>query len=340
MKILLGMSGGLDSTYSLRILQDQGYTVEGAVLVMHRYTDTEAAKKAAENAGIPIHIIDCTELFDHEVADNFAKEYSRGRTPNPCTVCNRFVKFEMLRRFAKENGFDKIATGHYASVKQSEGRFFITRPLDERKDQSYMLWSLTQEQLSMLVLPLAELKKEKIREEARGLGIESADRPESQDICFLPNGGYAEFVESRVGASREGNFVTPDGKVLGRHRGIVHYTVGQRRGLGISLGERMFVSGIDHKNNTVTLVPSGTVSDRAYVTGLNFQKLSEQSEGVEKELQVKIRYAAPPAKCKVRFLAGDRAEIYFYTPVSSVTPGQSAVFYDGEGDLVFGGVFE
>ena len=338
------MSGGVDSSYTAEILKRSGYEVEGAVLVMHSETDTEGAKRASEKTGIPLHVIDCKAEFETEVSDYFVREYASGRTPNPCTVCNRTVKFQKLYEYATENGFDKIATGHYADVECENGRYFIKKGADERKDQSYMLWNLTQEQLSVLLLPLSTLTKNEIKARAEELGIESAGKPESQDICFLPNGSYAEYVLSRLGdksadVSKEGDFIDPDGNVLGRHKGIINYTVGQRRGLGIALGKRMFVSAIDPKKNTVTLMPDGgSYSEKARINLLNFQKMNAPADdGATVNAMIKVRYAAKPVPARVTFF-GNEAEIEFSEPIRAITPGQSAVAYDGDA-ILFGGIF-
>ncbi len=335
MKILLGMSGGLDSTYTAELLKCQGHEVSGVLLDMHSYTDTDGAVKAAREVGIPLKVIDCRERFDREVAMYFAREYANGRTPNPCTVCNRLVKFEILLDEAKAGGFDRIATGHYARVGYENGRHFIKKGVDTKKDQSYMLWNLTEEQLSMLYLPLGEAQKSDVRASAREAGISSAEKPESQDICFLPDGSYADFVESRIGASKAGDFIDGNGSVLGRHKGVIHYTVGQRRGLGIALGQRMFVSSIDARANTVTLLPDGgQVCERAVLRNINFQKQIFRS-GESLRAEIKLRYAAPPIPCNINFI-GNEAEVEFLSPVKSVTPGQSGVVYSGD-DLLFGG---
>lgn len=339
MKILLGMSGGLDSTYSAELLKAAGHTVEGAVLKMHEYTDIAGAEKAAKRAGIPFHVIDCTEAFEKHVASYFAEEYRKGRTPNPCTVCNREVKIESLVRYAEENGFDKAATGHYAQVGSENGRYYIADGADERKNQSYMLWKLSQEQIKKLIFPLGDKIKSDVKETARDLGLEAAGKPESQDICFLPNGGYAEFVEKRLGISPEGNFIDVSGRILGRHKGIINYTVGQRRGLGIALGERMFVSAISPEDNTVTLQnASGEGFTSATLTDMNYQLLSESAAFDELKVDVKIRYTARPTEARL-ILNGDRARLIFNAPIKAVTPGQSAVMYR-DGKILAGGIID
>lgn len=354
MRILVGMSGGLDSSYTLNILKNEGHDLEGAVLVMHDYTDVTAAQKSADEAGIKLNIIDCREAFEREVVSDFLSEYTHGRTPNPCTVCNRKVKFEYLHTFAAENGFERIATGHYAGVgfNEENGRYYIRAGADKRKDQSYMLWNLTQEQLSVLTLPLYKLEKTDVRVRARENGISASEKAESQDICFIADGDYGAFIKRRGIAAEPGDFVDKDGKVIGRHRGIIHYTIGQRRGLGVSAGERLFVSAIDPEHNTITLLPgSGGVCRQAEVTSLNFQKAApfkaENGTSVLKlRLFVKVRYSAPPIPCVLSLSAdsgytgGIRGIIEFSEEIKAVTPGQSAVFYDGDacGDIVAGGI--
>lgn len=337
MRILLGLSGGLDSAFAAKLLSE-GHEVEGAVLLMHGYTDTEAAQTAAKEAGIPLHVLDRRNIFHREVESYFVSEYRQGRTPNPCAVCNPRVKIGELCRFAAENSFDRVATGHYAKIKNENGRYFIAMGDDPRKDQSYMLWGLTQEQLRMLYLPLGEMTKSHVREKATEWGLSSADSRESQDICFIPDGNYAEFVTHHSAPMEEGNFVSAEGKVLGRHKGILHYTVGQRRGLGVSTGERMFVSNINPETNEILLLPDGGSEIKEItVDGLNFQKISpvDIGENSEIDLTCKIRYAAKPADVSVKITDGV-ARVTFRQPVRSVAPGQSAVFYSDDG-IAFGG---
>lgn len=337
-KVLLGMSGGLDSSYSVLALRDMGYEVLGATLVMHGYTDTSGARDIADALGVPFFKVDCRREFDETVKLYFAREYSRGRTPNPCVICNREVKFAKLLEEADRLGCDMIATGHYAGVRFENGRYFAVRGADDRKDQSYMLWNLTQDQLLRIVFPLEKLLKSDVRNDARKHNIASADAPESEDVCFLPDGDTAKFVAETLGALPDGDFVDESGKMLGRHKGLASYTIGQRRGLGISAASRIFVTDIDPVKNIITLGTDESLFRKEIEVGaLNFQKLMP-ADGGELRLDVKVRYAAKPASASVK-LCGDKATAVFDVPVRAAAPGQSAVFYDGD-SIVFGGIIE
>jgi len=339
MKILVGMSGGVDSTYTAYKLKNEGHTVEGIVLEMHDYTDISAAKKTAELLDIKLHIVDCRELFKKYVISDFISEYSLGHTPNPCTVCNRYVKIAELCRYAKENGFDKAATGHYAEIyfDEDSNRYCIKKAKDEKKDQSYMLWHLTQEQLETLYFPLSSMTKEEIREEVKKTSFAYlADAKESQEICFIPDNDYASYIEKNKGTFPEGDFIDADGKVVGRHKGIIHYTIGQRKGLGISLGAPAYITKIDPVNNTVTVEKQSDVKGNTLLANSINSQLINVEEGVCYDLDVKIRYAAKPMKAKV-VIENGIAKAEFDSPVRAITPGQSAVFYLN--DLVaFGGI--
>ncbi|MBQ0010921.1 MAG: tRNA 2-thiouridine(34) synthase MnmA, partial [Ruminococcus sp.] len=328
-KILVGMSGGVDSTVSAMRLRKDGYDVEGAVLVMSEHTDTEAAVRAADAVGIPLHIVDCRSDFDRLVKREFAAEYLRGRTPNPCVICNRFVKIEYLCRTAREIGAEKVATGHYCGIGYDEttGRVFPTMGKDKKKDQSYVFWNLTQEQLSMLYCPLTGRTKDETVAEAGAVGLPVPDG-ESQDICFLPDGNHAAYIESVAGRQPEGDFIDENGTVIGRHKGIIHYTVGQRKGLGIALGHPAFVSRICAEDNTVQLTDESALFRTSFTcSGLNFCKLPPRDRGEIRAL-VKVRYAAPPTEAVVTWENGV-ANVLLSEPARAVTPGQSAVFYDG-----------
>lgn len=339
MRILLGMSGGLDSTCAAKILIEEGHTVEGAVLVMHAFTERDAAKNAAATLGIPLHEVDGTERFRQVVQKNFAEEYLCGRTPNPCVVCNREVKFALLYEYAMQNGFDAIATGHYASIVEKNGRYAVALAKDTAKDQSYVLWSLPQHILSHLLFPLSGKEKSMLRAKAREESLTVADRAESQEICFIPDGDYAKFICEYTGTvPKEGDFVDESGAVLGRHKGIIHYTVGQRKGLGIAMGKRMFVTAVSAKTNTVTLSenPNATVSD-FYLEGMVFSGISEPEVGAVLEAQARVRYLSPLRSATVTYLGGGCARVHLHEPARAVTPGQSAVFYS-DGAVQYGGV--
>lgn len=339
MRILVGMSGGIDSTFAAHRLRTLGHEVAGAVLDMHEYSDVEAARAAADALGITLYIINCRERFEECVVSDFISEYRRGRTPNPCIVCNSEVKFECLLNFALENGFDAIATGHYARICNEDGRYFLRDSMDARKDQTYMLWRLSQRVLSHLVLPLSGMTKEEVREEVRSLGLVSLDRPDSQEICFIPDNDHGAFISARVGEPVEGDFVDKDGRVLGRHKGIINYTVGQRKGLGIALGARAFISEIDPVTNRITLSTEVGESNFFTVSGVVFSGIQPDAFPSEYRLTVKHRYQSPRIPATVRFLADGRAEVRLENAARSVTPGQSAVFYSGD-ILVAGGFID
>ena len=323
-----------------RILMEQGHEVEGAVLLMTDHSTPAEAEVSAREVGIPLHVIDCREEFQRVVIGDFLDEYRRGRTPSPCTVCNRNVKMNYLHRYAVENGFDGYATGHYCKIVQGEnGRFAPQLAKDLRKDQTYMLWRMTQEQLSTLHTPLADRMKAELRAEAAELGLTAAGAGESQDTCFIPEGMTCrDYLTAHIGEDLSGNFVDADGKALGKHLGIQYYTVGQRKGLGIALGKPAFVTRIDPAAKTVTLrFAEDTFAKKITVSNLNFVGDEPRTEGELKRL-VKIRYAAPPVPATIRF-EGDCATVEFDSPVRTPAPGQSAVFYDGD-RLALGGVIE
>ena len=342
MRILVGMSGGLDSTYAALKLINEGYDVEGAVVIMHGYTELDGARSAAASLGIPLHEIDATERFSL-VTENFVSEYSRGRTPNPCIVCNPWVKFRALADFARKNGFDRIATGHYAAVVKRDDngkeRYALRLARDPRKDQTYMLYRLPEDILSILVLPLADEIKDEVREKAKEAGLKAAEQKESQEICFIPDGDYASYIEEVKGPFPEGNFVLSDGTAVGRHKGLIRYTVGQRKGLGVAYGERIFVDRIDAEKNEIVLSTVNTASDTVTVSDIVYSGISEPEAGTSITAEVKLRYLASPVKTTVRFIGDGRAELRLDTPAKAITPGQSAVIYD-DGTVLCGGFID
>ena len=338
MKILVGMSGGLDSTYAALKLIKEGHEVVGAVDVMHEYTELEGARDAAKALGIPLVELDARDRFS-AVKANFVREYSHGRTPNPCVVCNPLVKFRVLADYARANGFDKIATGHYARLvtveEKGSTRYTLMRAKDSRKDQTYMLHRLPQDILEMLYLPLADEVKTEVREKAKAEGLRAAEQKESQEICFIPSGDYAAYIEEIVGEFPSGDFVL-DGAPIGKHKGIIRYTVGQRKGLGIACGEKIFVSRIDARKNERVLSRVGSFTDKVTVGDIVFSGMSEPEAGEERRVEVKLRYLATPVFATATFDGQGGALLALDRPEKAVTPGQSAVMYDGD-VLICGG---
>lgn len=336
MKILLGMSGGLDSTCAALFLKRQGHDVTGVVLKMHEYTDIQSAEIAAEECGIELKVIDCRERFEEYVINPFMDEYLACRTPNPCIFCNPAVKFGVMCEYARENGYDRVSTGHYCNIGYSGDRYYIRRGTDTKKDQSYVLWGLKQEQLALLYFPLADSRKEELRIEAAEAGLTAAYARDSQEICFIPDGDYAAYIEQRRGIMPPGDFISPEGAVCGKHRGLLHYTVGQRKRLGIALGRPVFISRMDSSTNRIYLSASGDEYTSEFDVGnIRFQKLDEYFSGTA-ECLVKHRYAAQLSPVTVS-IEGRSAHVTSSFPIRAVTPGQSAVFYDNDGCILFGG---
>ena len=293
MRVLIGLSGGFDSAYAVKLLLEEGHEVAAAVIVMHDYTDVERAKGVARIFDIPLFEIDARELFDKVVKENFATEYSRGRTPNPCIICNPLVKFRALADLAREKGYDAIATGHYARIvdyvdTDGRSRRTLATALDAAKDQTYMLYRLPSDILDMLRLPLSSSVKKELRSSVTDTPFASIDAKDSQEICFLPDGDYPSFVTERIGMSKGGNFVTEDGSIIAPHKGIIHYTVGQRKGLGVSLGERAFVTDIDGESGNITLSTSPRLATRMLLSDVHTPAI-EAWEGREEDLSVKVR---------------------------------------------------
>lgn len=337
MRILVGISGGVDSALAAKRLMDLGHEVEGAILIMHEHTDVAAAEEVAESLGINLHKIYITSEF-LAVMSNFVEEYTHGRTPNPCIICNERVKFSRLYNYADVMGYDAIATGHYASVKKIGDRYALAIPEDEKKDQTYMLYRLPQNILEKLILPLSEGTKPQIRAEAEEAGISAANRTDSQEICFIPDGDHAGYIESVKGKCPEGDFVDPEGNVLGRHKGIIHYTVGQRKGLGISLGTRAFVTAIDPETNRITLSTDLTGKSSLSVSGIVYSGMAAPTEEIELPFEVKLRYGARPVKTMARLYPDGRAELSLSSP-QVFAPGQSAVLYR-DGVVMLGGFID
>lgn len=341
MRVLVGFSGGLDSMMTASLLKEAGHTVEGAIVFMHEHTDLSGAEQAAQALGIPLHVIDARAAFERQVIQNFTSEYAAARTPNPCIRCNRFVKIGALADYAAAHGFDRFATGHYARVVEHAGRFCVSVARDKKKDQSYVLWMLPQEMLSRMLTPLGEYEKQEIRAMAAARGFAVADKPESQDICFVPDGDYAAFVTAHIGAPALGEFVTADGRVVGAHKGLLHYTRGQRKRLGIALGEPVFITDMDPATNRITIATARDLACEGFVcTAPVFGGIPPQENGTALACLVQLRYNAPLRPVTAIFdESGVTAR--FSQPIPVIpTPGQSAVFYDTDGHVLFGALCE
>ncbi len=350
-KVVVGMSGGVDSSVAAWLLKEQGYEVIGVTMQIWQDEEDEVqqenggccglsavddARRVAQHLDIPYYVMNFKADFQRSVIDYFTAEYLAGRTPNPCIACNRYVKWEALLKRSLEIGADYIATGHYARVeKLSNGRYALRRSVTAAKDQTYALYNLTQTQLSHTLMPVGAYAKEEIREMAARLGLRVAAKPDSQEICFVPDQDYAGFIERTTGKpSKEGNFVLADGSVLGRHKGIIHYTVGQRKGLGLSMGRRVVVTKIRPDTNEVVIGEQEDVySDVLYADRLNF--MADPSFENGRKAMAKIRYNHRGAPCAIYTDGEDRVRVQFEEPVRAVTPGQAVVFYDG--DYVLGG---
>lgn len=337
-KVLVALSGGVDSSVCVHLLKEQGYDVSCVVLKMsavHQST-VEAAEEAAKAMKVPLTVVDVSDAFEKEVVSYFMNEYLNGRTPNPCIVCNPTVKFKLLVDTADKLGCDYVATGHYARIQRKDGKSYLLCGESLQRDQSYMLYRLTQRELSRLMFPLAELEKPKVREIAASLGLSCATKPDSQEICFIPDNDYAGYIEQRKGKCKAGDFIAPDGTVCGKHKGIIHYTVGQRKGLGIALGRPVFVREIDPVTNNIYLAEQGEdTKTETVITQLNV--ISGESFPAPFHAQVKIRSVAPPVNAEIIPLDNTTAKIVFEKPQRAVAKGQSIVIYDG--DVVLGGGF-
>ncbi len=355
-RVLVAMSGGIDSSLAAVLLHEQGYEVIGMTMKTWDYASSGAKKKetgccsldsindarnVAVTLGFPHYILDIREEFGDYVIDHFTEEYLAGRTPNPCVLCNTHIKWDALLRRADKLKCDYIATGHYANVREENGRYVISKGIDQAKDQSYALWGVSQESLSRTIFPLGKLRKTEIRQMATERGfIDLVNKSESYEICFIPDNDYRGFLKNRVPDLEKsvdgGEFVLEDGTVVGRHQGYPFYTIGQRKGLGIALGYPVFVTEIQKDTNRVVL---GTYKELAkdgmWVQKLNMIKYADL-QGKQVETITKIRYNDKTGTPTLITQEGDRMKVLFHKDVYAIAPGQAAVFYEGE-DVIGGG---
>ena len=345
-KVTVAMSGGIDSAVAALLIKKQGYSTKGATMqlckrILNDGTDASAtdigdAKAICDKLEIPHKVYDLSEEFSQIVIKNFIDTYMSGGTPNPCIVCNKNLKFGKLLDIELATGQDFVATGHYAKIEMdSNGRYLLKKAADPRKDQTYMLWSLTQHQLSHTLFPLGDLTKAEIREIGAENGFVNAHKSDSQDICFVPDGDYASFIEKALGEKYpEGNYIDEDGNILGKHKGMIHYTVGQRKGLGISMNKHIFVIEKNADNNTVTLADE----DKLFKTKIVIRSINlipfDKIEG-KIRVEAKIRYSQSQSPAWAEQTGEDEITLTFDTPQRAPAKGQSAVMYDG--DTVIGG---
>ena len=349
--VVVGLSGGVDSSVAAYLLKEQGYDVIGVTMQIWQEEDSctleenggccglsavEDARRVAQKLDIPYYVMNFRKEFQEQVIDYFVREYLEGRTPNPCIACNRYVKWESLLKRSLEIGADYIATGHYARVEQlPNGRYAIRNSVTAKKDQTYALYNLTQEQLSHTLMPVGDYNKDEIRAIAEKIGIQVAHKPDSMEICFVPDNDYAGFITRETGyVSRPGNFVDLHGNILGTHKGIIHYTVGQRKGLGLAMGHPVFVVAIRPETNEVVIGENDDVfSTKLYANNINLMSVDKIEEPIR--ARAKIRYSHEGADCTIRMADDGLLECVFDEKQRAVTPGQALVIYDG--DYVLGG---
>lgn len=355
MKALIAMSGGVDSSVAAKMMVDEGYECIGCTMKLHdniaeelecvantccSVNDVEDARSVANRLGMPYYVFNFKDDFKEKIIDKFVKSYNEGKTPNPCIDCNRYMKFDKLYERGKVLGCDFIVTGHYVRITCDEaGKYHMLKAADDTKDQSYVLYSMNQEQLAHTRFPLGGMKKAEARALAEAGGFINASKPDSQDICFVPNGDYASVIEKYSGITpKPGDFVDTKGNVMGKHKGIIHYTIGQRKGLGLALKEPAYVQRLDVENNRVIL-GSNEELFRCNLTASDVNWISGEVPGKPIRCSAKIRYKHVEQPCTVTPTGSDSFSLVFDEPQRAITPGQSVVLYDGE-EVLGGGIID
>ncbi|MFB0566903.1 MAG: tRNA 2-thiouridine(34) synthase MnmA [Candidatus Aminicenantaceae bacterium] len=352
-KVVVAMSGGVDSSVAAALLKEQDYEVTGITMNLFSLPDkycrdenlrsccgwraVEDANRVAAALRIPHYVVDFRKQFEDKVIKDFCEEYVQGHTPNPCICCNQYIKFDLLMKRAKRLKADYVATGHHARVEYDShsGRYILKKGKDEEKDQSYFLYVLTQKQLSRTLMPIGYFTKEEVRKKAHKLGLPVAKRPESQEICFIPDNDYAQFLTKRIPETpRPGPIVNLDNQILGNHKGIIHYTIGQRRGIGIAASYPLYVLSIEPDKNTIVVGPNNQLYKRKLIAS-RVNLIAVERVVKPLKLRAKIRYKHEEKEALLRPLSEGNFQVEFKNPQRAVTPGQAVVFYDG--DVVFGG---
>ena len=343
------MSGGVDSSVAAYLLKEQGYDVIGVTMQIWQedkeYEEREGgccslsavddARRVADKIGIPFYVLNFRDSFKKNVIDYFIDEYMEGRTPNPCIVCNKYLKFDELLKKARGIGADYVATGHYAKIEEHNGRYLLVKSDDDRKDQTYALYNMTQDQLAHTLMPCGEYTKDRIREIAKEIGLDVHNKKDSEEICFIPDNNHGRYIsEAMPGKVKEGNFVDKEGNILGKHKGIVYYTIGQRKGLGLAMGRPVFVTDINPLTNEVVVGSEDDIFKTDLVCkDVNFIAFDTLDKPME--LKAKIRYSAKPAEATISPLENGRIKVSFKEKQRAITKGQSVVFYLD--DLIIGG---
>jgi tRNA (5-methylaminomethyl-2-thiouridylate)-methyltransferase len=344
-KVMVAISGGVDSSVAALLLKEAGYDVTGVTMCLGIKEEGEGtrccgrdaiddARHVCDQLEVPHFVFDYADLLEEKVIAKFTAEYLQGRTPNPCIDCNRYLKFGSLLAKAKIMGFDYLATGHYARIEKTDEKWRLLKPKDKIKDQTYFLYPIDAKDLGQILFPLGNLIKDEVRSLARKANLPVAQKAESQDICFVTRGDYRQFIEERTGAMKQGDIIDMEGKILGRHRGLIYYTIGQRSGLGISAKEPLYVVNIDARKNRVI---TGSKSDLQSI-GLIAGDLNLLTGQLPAEALAKIRYRKKPARCRIE-KEGSKLRVNFAETQEAITPGQAVVFYDGD-EVLGGGVIE